>query len=189
MLGVPQAVGTGADDDGAFRNIGWHSNSQAGMVTTHQTSRDERPVWILAGEPSGDRYGADLALALRERAPPRVVRGMGCARMREAGADLIVDASNLSVVGFVEVLKHLGDFRRAFHELLAEAEREPPAAVILIDNPGFNLRIAKQFHRRGIPVLYYVCPQVWAWGKKRIPLMAQTVDRSQRAAPRRVGTP
>lgn len=145
-------------------------------MTCNQLNRDRR-IWILAGEPSGDRYGAELAEALLRREPSLCVCGMGAGYMRDAGVELLVDTSDLAVVGLVEALRHLPRFLHAFRGLVRQAKQDRPAAVVLIDNPGFNLRLAKKLHKLGIPVLYYVCPQVWAWGKRRIPKMAQTIDR------------
>jgi lipid-A-disaccharide synthase len=130
-------------------------------------------VWLFAGEPSGDLYGAELARKLRELDPELQIAGMGGLEMRSAGVDIIQDSTDLAVVGLVEVLKHYPMFRRIFNELIARAERERPDLVVFIDYPGFNLRFAKQMHKRGIACAWYVSPQVWAWGKKRIPLMAE----------------
>lgn len=145
-------------------------------MSSNQPNRDRR-IWILAGEPSGDRYGAQLAEALLRREPSLCVRGMGAADMRDAGVELLVDTSELAVVGLLEALHHLPRFLSAFRMLVRRAKQERPAAVVLIDNPGFNLRLAKKLHKLGIPVVYYVCPQVWAWGKHRIPKMARSIDR------------
>ncbi len=136
-----------------------------------------KTIWIVAGESSGDLYGAHLAAELKRQRPDVTVRGMGSNAMRAAGVEILVDSSELGVVGFVEVLKHLRMFLRLFDRLVARAAAERPDAVVLIDYPGFNLRFAKQMRRRGIPVIYYISPQVWAWGKKRIPAIARDVTR------------
>jgi len=134
-------------------------------------------IWIMAGEPSGDAYGARLAGELRALQPGIVLRGMGGAAMREAGVDLLVDSTDLAVVGLIEVLKHLPTFARIFRQLVNRAAAERPSAVVLIDYPGFNLRFAEKLHGLGIRTVYYVSPQVWAWGKRRIPKLARVVDK------------
>lgn len=139
--------------------------------------QDNRCVWIIAGEASGDTYGACLATALRQRRPGLRLRGMGSEHMRAAGVELFVDSSELGVVGIVEVLKSLRFFVRLLREVSARALAERPAAVVLIDYPGFNLRLAERLHRAGIPVVYYISPQVWAWKKGRIPRIARDVDK------------
>jgi len=136
-----------------------------------------RTVWIIAGESSGDAYGALLAGELRQAEPDLVVRGMGGAAMEEAGVDIMVDSTELGVVGLVEVLKHLPTFASIFRGLVRRAEKERPDAVVLIDYPGLNLRLARRLHLLGVKVVYYISPQVWAWHKKRIPKIARTVDR------------
>ncbi len=97
--------------------------------------------------------------------------------MRKAGVEILVDSTELAVVGLVEVLKQLRTFLHVFKSLREQAERERPDCVVLIDYPGFNLRFAEKMHRSGIPVVYYVSPQVWAWGKKRIPKLVEYCDR------------
>lgn len=134
-------------------------------------------IWIMAGEASGDLYGGRLAEELRMRQPGVTLKGMGASHMHEAGVDCLVDSTELGVVGVIEVLKHYPMFRRVFRQLVTKAEQERPDAVVLIDYPGFNVRFAKQLHARGIPVIYYISPQVWAWGKRRIPLLARIVQR------------
>jgi hypothetical protein len=84
----------------------------------------------------------------------------------------IADSSEISVVGITEVLKILGRAKEIFRLLLAEVDREPPDLAILVDFPDFNLRLARQLHQRGIPVVYYISPQVWAWRKGRVRLIA-----------------
>lgn len=141
------------------------------------SSTDSPCVWIIAGEASGDNYGANLAQALRQRRPDLRLRGMGSEQMRAAGVELFVDSSELGVVGLIEVLKSIRFFIRLLRDVSARAIAEQPAAVVLIDYPGFNLRLAERLHRAGIPVVYYISPQVWAWKKGRIPRIARDVDK------------
>ncbi len=135
----------------------------------------EGKVWIFAGEASGDLYGAHLALELQALRPGLTMQGMGGKEMRAAGVELLVDSTDLAVVGFTEVLKQLPVFKRAFNHLLEAAVAARPDLVVFIDYPGFNLRFARKLKKLGIKMLYYVSPQVWAWGKKRIPEIAGLV--------------
>ncbi len=137
--------------------------------------RDYYLVWIFAGEASGDLYGARLASELRQLPfdKPLRIAGMGSREMRKAGVELMVDSSELGIVGLIEVFKHIFTFIRIFLRLRSRAIKERPDAVILIDYPGFNLRFARQMHKNGIPVIWYVSPQVWVWGKGRIPKLAE----------------
>ena len=123
---------------------------------------------LSAGEASGDTYGAQLIDALRDLAPGSTFFGMGGEKMRASGCDLLIDAKDVAVVGLVEVVKHLPDIRRRFKRLVAEAARRKPDAAILIDFPDFNLRLARELHRLGIPVFYFVSPQIWAWRTGRV---------------------
>lgn len=129
-------------------------------------------VLISAGEASGEHYGAELASALRRQSQQSKeqleVFGLGGAEMRQAGSDTVIDAHKIAVVGITEVLSSLPRIRRAFRRLVAEAERRRPDVAVLIDFPDFNLRLAKQLHRRGIPVVYFVSPQMWAWRSGRV---------------------
>ena len=140
-----------------------------------------RHYWIIAGETSGDIYGARLGRELieigRRQGEEVRISGMGGPAMREAGFDIKVDSSELGVMGFYEVLGLLGTFVRIFFRLLKAAAAERPTAVILIDYPGFNLRFAKRLHRLGIPVIWYVSPQVWVWGKRRLPVLAEVCSK------------
>jgi lipid-A-disaccharide synthase len=129
-------------------------------------------VWIIAGEESGDAYGARLAGELRRQRPGLELRGMGGQAMARAGVELLVDSSELGVVGFVEVFRQLGTILRALATLVERAKQERPDAVVLIDYPGFNLRLARRLHALGLPVVYYVSPQVWAWKRGRRHQMA-----------------
>jgi lipid-A-disaccharide synthase len=121
-----------------------------------------------AGEASGDTYGAQLIEALRGLAPNSTFFGMGGEKMRAFGAELLIHANEVAVVGLVEVVKHLPDIRRRFRHLVAEAATRKPDAAILIDFPDFNLRLARELHRLGIPVFYFVSPQIWAWRTGRV---------------------
>ena len=95
--------------------------------------------------------------------------------MRAAGCETVVDAKDVAVVGIFEVLSHLPTIYRRFHHLVSEAERRKPDVAVLIDFPDFNFRLAKELHKRGIPVVYYVSPQLWAWRPKRIELVKKYV--------------
>lgn len=123
---------------------------------------------LSAGEASGDTYGAQLIEALRGLSPGSTFFGMGGEKMRTSGADLLVHANEVAVVGLVEVVRHLPDIRRRFKHLVAEAGKCKPDAAILIDFPDFNLRLARELHRLSIPVFYFVSPQIWAWRTGRV---------------------
>jgi lipid-A-disaccharide synthase len=134
-------------------------------------------VMISAGEASGEMYGAELITALREQLAGTVeCFGMGGERMSEAGCELVVHARDVAVVGLFEVLSHLPNIYRKFHKLLAEVDRRRPDVAVLIDFPDWNFRLAKQLHRRGIPVVYYVSPQLWAWRKGRLKLVQRYIS-------------
>lgn len=134
-------------------------------------------IMIVAGEVSGDMHAAGLVTALKQKAPGATFFGIGGERMRAAGVETLYDTKDMAVMGFWEVLHRLSFFRRVFHQMLDLAREKKPDAVILVDYPGFNLRFAKRAHELGIKVIYYICPQVWAWHRSRIPGMAKVVDR------------
>jgi lipid-A-disaccharide synthase len=147
-------------------------------------------ILISAGEASGEMYGALLIKALRRLAgeSPATTRstpnqsleffGVGGDRMRAAGCDTVVDSRDLSVVGISEILSHLPKIWGLFHKLIAEADKRMPDLAIVIDSPAFNWRVARQMHKRGIPVVYYVCPQFWAWRQGRVRLLRKYVDKA-----------
>ena len=135
--------------------------------------------YFVAGEVSGDAHGAALLEVLRARRPELALHGRGGPRMRTVAGDGIEDwTEEAAVVGLWEVLKKYGYFRAQFARVLAEIERLKPAAVVLIDYPGFNLRLAAELRRRRLPlkIIYYISPQVWAWNRGRIPRMARWLD-------------
>ena len=125
-------------------------------------------ILLSAGEASGDNYGAQLIDELRRLAPQTKFFGMGGEKMRASGCELLVHANEVAVVGLVEVVKHLPAIRRHFGKLADEAERRRPDAAVLIDFPDFNLRLARELHRLGIPVFYFISPQIWAWRTGRV---------------------
>lgn len=135
-------------------------------------------LFFLAGEASGDLHGAKLVTALRERDPSVRCIGMGGPKMAAAGMELAKDLDGMQVMGFWEVARQYGFFKKVFCELLDRVKQERPAALICVDYPGFNLRFAKQVRRLGIPCLYYIVPQVWAWKPKRAAAMAEYIDRA-----------
>jgi lipid-A-disaccharide synthase len=131
---------------------------------------------MVAGEASGDLHGARLLAELRRLVPGVRAFGLGGAELRAAGLDAVADSSEVAVVGVVEVLKVLPRVRQVFAALLAEVDRRRPRAAVLIDFPDFNLRLAGRLARRGIPVIYYISPQVWAWRRGRVRTIARRVD-------------
>jgi lipid-A-disaccharide synthase len=136
--------------------------------------RDE--LLVVAGEASGDLHGARLLAELRRLVPGLGAFGLGGGELRAAGLEAVADSSEVAVVGLVEVLKVLPRVREVFAALLAEVDLRRPRAAVLIDFPDFNLRLARQLKRRGIPVIYYISPQVWAWRRGRVRTIARRVD-------------
>ena len=134
-------------------------------------------VMIVAGEASGDLHGARLVTAMKAGRPGLSFCGMGGRELAAAGVDILFEARKIAVVGIVEVFSHLPDIlaaRRVLRETLAQ---ERPALLILIDFPDFNLMLAKYAKKLGIPVFYYISPQVWAWRSGRVRTISQRVDR------------
>jgi len=136
-----------------------------------------RRVFFVAGESSGDLHGANLIRALRQVDPAIECEGLGGRRMAEAGMTLRHDLAGEAVMGFSEVLRAFAGIRRIFLETVAHLERTRPGAVVLIDYPGFNIRLGRKAKALGVPVIYYISPQVWAWRKKRIHTIAEIVDK------------
>jgi len=140
-------------------------------------------IFVSAGEASGELYGARLIEALREELRERGQTrgaeffGVGGEAMREAGCDLIVDAHEIAVVGLAEVVRHLPRIYGLFREVVAAVDRRRPEIAVLIDFPDFNFRLARQLQRRGIPVVYYVSPQLWAWRESRVRLVRKFVNK------------
>jgi lipid-A-disaccharide synthase len=132
---------------------------------------------MVAGERSGDVYGAALAEALKQRLANAEIFGCGGEAMRAAGVETLVDIHDVALIGISEVVTGLPKAYRAMRNLVAEAARRKPAAAILIDSPSLNLSLAKRLKRHNIPVIYFVSPQIWAWKKWRIRKIKACVDR------------
>ncbi len=128
------------------------------------------PILLSAGEASGEMYAAKLATALRQRADVALF-GMGGARMREAGVEIVTDYSEVAVVGITEVFRHLPSLLRAMQRLVSEASRRRPPIAVLTDFPGFHLRLARKLLPQGVRNIYFVCPQFWAWRPWRVRLI------------------
>ena len=131
---------------------------------------------VSAGEASGELYAAPLVNLLRDRIPDAEFFGCAGPKMRQAGVRAVVDAASLSVVGLVEVIRHIPRIYKEFRKLVQAAEQEKPDLAILTDSPDFHLRLAAKLKKLGIPVVYLVAPQVWAWRKGRISTMRRNVD-------------
>lgn len=131
---------------------------------------------IVAGEASGDLHGARLLSELRKLRRDLRPFGLGGQGLREAGQEQVADIREVAVMGIVEVLRQLPKIRGVFKLLLDEVDRRGPKTAILIDFPDFNLRLARQLKRRGVQVIYYISPQVWAWRRGRTRTIARLVD-------------
>ncbi len=137
-----------------------------------------RNIFIVAGEASGDMYGADLVKEMLNIYPDLCFYGIGGNKLKEAGVELIADAAKISVVGLTEVLSKLSNFFKIIKKLKDKLDALKPALVILIDFPDFNLNIvARQAKKKNIKIFYYISPQVWAWRKGRIKQIKKLVDK------------
>jgi lipid-A-disaccharide synthase len=134
-------------------------------------------VLISAGEASGDLYAAALATKLRRDSPGIELFGCAGPRMRAAGVEAVVESESLSVVGLLEVVAHIPRIYREYRKLVKAAAERRPEVAVLTDSPDFHLPVAKRLKKLGIPVVYLVAPQVWAWRKGRLPKMRRLIDR------------
>lgn len=130
---------------------------------------------IVAGETSGELYGALLASSLRRKAPGLNITGIGGQRMKEAGVSLVAGIS--SAFGFVEAISSIRELKRTFNKAVDAIKKDVPSVLVLIDYPDFNLKLAEKAKGLNIKILYYVSPQVWVWRKKRIYKIARLVDK------------
>jgi len=134
-------------------------------------------ILIIAGEQSGDNYGASLVRAYREKNGTGTFFGVGGPAMKKAGVDIIHPLKELAVTGLVEVISHLPHIRRIFKDICSTAKKRRPDAALLIDSPDFNLRLARRLFRLGIPVCYYISPTIWAWRRRRLYQLKKYVAR------------
>src|SRR5262249_11209565 len=136
-----------------------------------------RRVMLVAGEASGDLHAADLLGALRQQRPGLQVFGIGGPHLRAMGMETLIDAADVATVGATEAIGRLRTLLRAYRRLAAVIREDPPDLCIFVDFPEFNLRMAHLAKRQGIPVLYYIGPQVWAWRRGRVRKVVRRVDR------------
>jgi lipid-A-disaccharide synthase len=134
-------------------------------------------IFIAAGEASGERYGAMLLESIRTRAPQARFFGLGGSQMEAAGCECIVRAEEIAVMGLTEVVRHLPTIYAKYRALVRSIVERRPDIAVLIDFPDVNFRLAKHLHRLGIPVIYFVGPQLWAWKKRRIRWVRERVTK------------
>jgi len=136
-----------------------------------------KKIFLVAGEPSGDLHASRLAKEIKKIDSEITLAGIGGAKMAAEEVRLFYRTDELAIIGVLDVLKHLKKIKEMFSSFLAKVEEEKPDLVILVDYPGFNLRLAKELKKRRVKILYYISPQVWAWGKGRIKTIKRCVDK------------
>src|SRR5438874_13165676 len=147
-------------------------------------------IYFVAGEASADNHGAALMRSLRELAPKLQFVGRGVPQMREVAVDQVKNwIGDAAVLGLWEVIRKYGYFREQFHRTLNEIQENKPAAVVLIDYPGFNLRLARALRKEWPQqkVIYYISPQVWAWNRARVKKVSLVIDLVVRVVPCQAG--
>lgn len=139
--------------------------------------KQSKHIMVVAGEMSGDIHAAQVVNAIRQRNPDIIFSGLGGEALSAANVELYADLTKIAVFGFTEIFKHLIKLKKIFALFVTKAEHIKPDAVILVDYPGFNLRLAKALKKRGIKVIYYISPKVWVWKENRIKIIKKNVDR------------
>ena len=137
-----------------------------------------RKVLFVAGEASGDLHAAGVAASLRRIRPELLLAAVGGAKLAEEGLEMVHLDAHLGVMGFLEVLEHVPAHFRLLGKITGMMQRGELALIVLIDYPGFNMKVAQRAKEMGVPVLYYVTPQVWAWGSGRLPKLARLVSKA-----------
>ncbi|MBU8934506.1 MAG: lipid-A-disaccharide synthase [candidate division Zixibacteria bacterium] len=133
-------------------------------------------LFLSAGDPSGDNAAARLIQSIKAQDSGFRFFGLGHSRLAALGQEQLAESNRLAVLGFWEVARQWRFFRRLMYRCVEEIERRRPEAIILVDYPGFNLRLAQRVKKLGIPIIYYISPQVWAWGKRRVSQIRELVD-------------
>lgn len=134
-------------------------------------------MFVSAGEASGDAYGAALIRGLRQRLPAATFTGLGGRLMQQAGQQRVVRAEDVAVMGVTEIVRHIPRIYRSYRRLVRSVRREKPSIAILIDFPDVNFRLAKHLKRAGVPVIWFVSPQLWAWKRSRLRWVQERVDK------------
>jgi lipid-A-disaccharide synthase len=144
-----------------------------------QNPKSKIRLMMIAGEASGDKHGAALAEKLKQLYPDTQfeIFGSGGEEMRAAGVDTLVDARDVAIIGIPEIIRAFGKFYSAYKKLLAAAHERKPDAVVLIDWPDFNMRVARRLRKQGFKIIYYISPQVWAWRRYRVKALRRDVNR------------
>jgi lipid-A-disaccharide synthase len=137
----------------------------------------QKNIVVITGEASGDAHAGRMITELKLLRPEIKVKGIGGDNMRKAGAEIMVDFSELAVMGLIEVIKRYRHIKNIFNQLLIELNTNKPDLIVLVDYPGFNLKLAKRAKKLGIPVLYYISPKVWAWRAGRVKTIKRYVDK------------
>ena len=147
------------------------------MINKPITDSTIPTYFIIAGEQSADNHGAALMMAIRAQNHDIEFRGIGGKKMIKAGLNSLENIDKMAVMGFVEVIKHLRFFRNVTMKVLEEIDNCQPRQIILIDYPGFNLRMAKKIKEKfDIPITYYISPQLWAWKENRVKIIRKYID-------------
>ena len=136
-----------------------------------------KKIFLVAGEPSGDLHASKLAAELKRLDPGVSLAGVGGKNMSSAGVSLFRDSSQLAIIGLQDILRHFGKIRELFRSVIAEITERHFDLVILVDYPGFNLRLARELKKHGIKIIYFVSPQVWAWGSGRVKTIRECVQK------------
>ncbi|HRB78853.1 MAG TPA: hypothetical protein PKY86_01495 [Niabella sp.] len=136
-----------------------------------------KKYYIIAGEASGDLHGGNLVAALKRQDPGSEIRCWGGDKMQQAGATLVKHYRELAFMGFLEVVLNLGTILKNLKFCKEDILSHRPDVLVLVDYPGFNLRIAKWAQKQNIKVVYYISPQVWAWKENRAKMMRQCIDK------------
>ena len=136
-----------------------------------------RRILIVAGEPSGDLHASNLVKELKALGPDLEFFGLGGNLLEGAGAEIVFDISDLALIGVIEVARNIAVVKKAYDMLIKKIDSAKPDLAILVDYPGFNLKLAKALKKRSIPVVYYRSPRMWAWGMERIKIIKETVKK------------